>query len=345
MPASPPRSVLISRTDAIGDVVLTLPMARALKDAFPGVRVGFLAKPYTHPVLEACPDVDEVLSVERIRSQQRGAVELMAGGKWEKWDAIIHVSPNASIASYAKRRNIPMRIGTTNRLFHWWTCNRLVRLGRKNSDLHEAQLNMRLLEPFGLRYEYSLEQLEKMVQLTPTAVLPEAAEQFLSTPRPKVIIHATSRGSAREWPLKDFARLAELLHDGGHVVALTGVETDSLLLLPLLKATAGVAVDFVGRLSLAQMLSFIQRCDGLVAASTGPLHLAGVLGIATVGLYPPERPMHAGRWAPLGSFAETITASPGGVGGKQNILEGISAEDVYAAMQRQLKLREKTAGR
>ncbi|MFC7667381.1 glycosyltransferase family 9 protein [Hymenobacter humi] len=43
--------------------------------------------------------------------------------------------------------------------------------------------------------------------------------------------------------------------------------------------------------------------DGLVAGSTGPLHLAAALGRHALGLYPPIRPMHPGRWAPLGPRA------------------------------------------
>ena len=61
--------------------------------------------------------------------------------------------------------------------------------------------------------------------------------------------------------------------------------------------------DLTGKMNLSQLMSFIAACDGLVAASTGPLHLAAALGIRAVGIYPPIRPMHPGRWAPLGRNA------------------------------------------
>ena len=44
---------------------------------------------------------------------------------------------------------IAERIGTTNRIYHWRYCNELVRLSRRNSVYHEAQLNLRLLAPLG----------------------------------------------------------------------------------------------------------------------------------------------------------------------------------------------------
>jgi len=57
-------------------------------------------------------------------------------------------------------------------------------------------------------------------------------------------------------------------------------------------------------MSLAQLMSFIEACDGLVAASTGPLHIAAALGKTAIGIYPPIRPMHPGRWAPVGKQAK-----------------------------------------
>ena len=44
----------------------------------------------------------------------------------------------------------------------------------------------------------------------------------------------------------------------------------------------------------------------LYAASTGPLHIAAALGKLTIGLYPPIKPMHPGRWAPLGNLSTFI---------------------------------------
>lgn len=69
---------------------------------------------------------------------------------------------------------------------------------------------------------------------------------------------------------------------------------------------AFLAADLTGQLSLPQLLAFVAATDGLVAGSTGPLHLAAALGRHALGLYPPIRPMHPGRWAPLGPRAEFI---------------------------------------
>ncbi|HEY4784419.1 MAG TPA: glycosyltransferase family 9 protein, partial [Bacteroidales bacterium] len=55
-----------------------------------------------------------------------------------------------------------------------------------------------------------------------------------------------------------------------------------------------------GQMSLSDFISFINHADGLVAASTGPLHIAAAMGKMAIGLYAPMRPIHPGRWSPIG---------------------------------------------
>ncbi len=75
---------------------------------------------------------------------------------------------------------------------------------------------------------------------------------------------------------------------------------------PLFDAAGDNVTDICGKLSLSQFISFIHECNGLVACSTGPLHIAAVSGIEAYGIYPPIKPMHPGRWAPIGKKAEVF---------------------------------------
>ena len=64
--------------------------------------------------------------------------------------------------------------------------------------------------------------------------------------------------------------------------------------------------DLTGKLSLSELISFINTCDGLVAASTGPLHIAAALGKRAIGIYAPMRPIFPQRWAPIGKNADYL---------------------------------------
>ncbi|MEJ2670321.1 MAG: hypothetical protein P8077_08810, partial [Gammaproteobacteria bacterium] len=61
-----PQHLLISRVDAIGDVVLTLPLLGLLKQAHPQMRVTFLGRGYTRAVLEACVHVDAIVDFDEL---------------------------------------------------------------------------------------------------------------------------------------------------------------------------------------------------------------------------------------------------------------------------------------
>src|ERR1700755_3046907 len=121
-PPRPPerdaRRILVSRTDRIGDVVLTLPLCGLLKAR--GHRVIFLGRAYTRPVLEACDAVDEIVEWNDARGADARALVASAQA-----DAVLHVKPNRGVAWAACQARVPLRIGTSRRAAHWLLCNRL----------------------------------------------------------------------------------------------------------------------------------------------------------------------------------------------------------------------------
>lgn len=163
--------VLISRTDAIGDVVLTIPICSILKEYSAVTEIHFLGRTYTEDVVRCCSAVDQFVNVDALNKlPYPDRIEWL---KREKYDAIVHVYPNKKIAKLAKEAEIPIRVGTTNRWFHWPTCNKLIPLRRRNSDLHESQLNIKLLSAFGIERSFSLEEIGKHFKMDQILPLPE----------------------------------------------------------------------------------------------------------------------------------------------------------------------------
>lgn len=299
--AMQPQTFLISRTDSIGDVVLTLPMAAAIKQHFPHAKVGFLGKAYTKPVIAACQYVDAFIDVKDFLNEETS----ICGAKI---DCIIHVLPRKEIAQRAKKLGIPLRIGTKNRLYHWWTCNKLVSLSRKNSDLHEAELNMVLLSPFFNPEQYSADTIPSLYGFTQIEPLAPDFQQLLSPDKTNVILHPKSQGNGREWPMDYYIQLIRGLDLNKFKIFISGVEKDRAALSVLFSQIGDRVTDLCGKMSLSQFISFIAHAQALVASGTGPLHIASALGIHALGMYPPIRPIHPGRWRPLGFYAHTFVA-------------------------------------
>ncbi|MCX6278223.1 MAG: glycosyltransferase family 9 protein [Bacteroidetes bacterium] len=316
--------IILSRTDSIGDVVLTLPMASALKQTFPDCTIIFLGREYTRPVVELCRFVDEFVvwdvGVQSSRFKVQSSkfkvpyysIDLLRD---LKADAIIHVFPVEEICRAAKRAGIPIRIATARRFFTWCTCNRLLHIPRKNSNLHESQLNLKMLKGLGIKRDFMLEEISGMYGLKTaqeTVQLynytsgeePNAPRPSSLVPRPSsLVLHPKSKGSAREWGLENFSRLIELLPAEKFNILITGTKEEGILMKEFLEQNKGRVTDLTGKLNLYELIELIRSSDALVAASTGPLHIAAALGIRAIGLYAPMRTIFPQRWAPVGTNA------------------------------------------
>ncbi|MFH1297876.1 MAG: glycosyltransferase family 9 protein [Bacteroidota bacterium] len=319
------KRIILSRTDSIGDVVLTLPMAGVIKQHLPGVTILFLGRSYTQPVIEASAFVDEFINWDAIKDlDYREQIETF---RRFRADAVIHVFQVSGITKLAKLSGIPLRIGTTHRFFTWWYCNRLIWFSRKRSNLHEAQLNLKLLKPLGIDVKLEREEIPEYYGLMPDARYgirdtgnvtqdsePVANNKLSDTAdresriahrgsKFNLILHPKSKGSAREWGLENFSRLIELLPKDRFRIFITGTGAEGELMKEFLGRHREEVTDMTGKFSLPEIIDFIRECDGMVAASTGPLHLAAAFGKVAVGIYAPMRPIFPIRWAPLGKKA------------------------------------------
>ena len=322
--------IIISRTDSIGDVILTLPLCVWLKKQFPQTELVFLGRTYTKDIIACFDVVDTFLNFDDFPSIPTS--ERIAR---LKADCIIHVFPNREIAALSKKAKIPMRIGTAHRVFHLLTCNYRLNFSRKRSLLHEAQLNFELLKPLGLNEIPSFEALFESLNHfnIPTVSLPtEFSGIDLSN---TIILHPKSQGSASEWPLEKYIELAQVLVKQKKTVIFTGTENEGKEFSAILPVHPQI-IDSSGKLNLKQLICLIASCDALVACSTGPYHIAGISGIKAIGLFSPRKPIHPGRWKALGNKSVALvfdsSCSECKKGKACSCIENISVQSVLSAI-------------
>ena len=298
-----PKKIVISRTDSIGDVALTLPLIGILNQKYPDAKLIFLGNTYTKPIIKCCAVIDEVW--EWAELQKMEDKERLNWLKSQNIDVFIHVFPRRELARLAKKAKIPHRIGTSHRMYHFLTCNHRPNFTRKNSDLHEAQLNTKLLSPFGITESYTLKQLSHLSQFKKLPILPIRFKELLSKNKKNLIFHCKSQGSALEWGVDKFIELAKSLNKDKYTILFTGTEKESEFFREKLPQQTNI-IDVSGQMTLDELISFISQSDFLLACSTGPLHIAGLSNIKTIGLFTPKRPLHFGRWQPLGKQVKII---------------------------------------
>jgi ADP-heptose:LPS heptosyltransferase/O-antigen ligase len=304
--APTPRRILITRTDNIGDVVLTLPLTGYLKQLYPQAEIVFLCRSYAAAVVAQCRHVDQVLTMEEL------GPNLARGLKQANCDTVLFAFPRRQLAYAARRAGIGRRVGSTRRVYHWLTCNRLVNMSSPLKRLHEAQLSFKLLLPLGIDHVPPRDEIWPLYGMK-TPHHPDA-DAILAGPGFKVILHPKSNGNGREWPLAHFTTLAAMLGKvEGMRVLVTGSPAEGALLAqqaPELLALPNVE-NLCGKLDLAGFTALVANCDGLVASGTGPLHLAAAMGRPVVGLFPPLKPIDPVRWAALGPRATNLVHEPG----------------------------------
>jgi len=292
--------IIVSRTDSIGDVMLTLPFCAWLKECFPQATLVFLARGYTIPVVSCFKPVDEILDWDLI-------VNLPIAEKIRliKADCIVHLFPNKDVAALSKKAKIPYRIGTSHRIFHFLTCNYKVNFSRKNSSLHEAQLNFELARPFGLKIIPSFESMFAIgihfslpIKPTPTSVKNIDLSKA-------IVLHPKSQGSAIEWPIEKYYALSEKLIQSGKTVLITGTEKEGEVIRKQFSFSQHL-IDLTGQLTLSELIALLAKVKVVVACSTGPIHIAAVVGTPTIALFSSRKPIHPGRWRPLGAKSKVL---------------------------------------
>ena len=167
---------------------------------------------------------------------------------------------------------------------------------------HEIDRNKRLLNVFSLNLDN-----ESIFELLSISRL--ASNKDICDSKKYVVLHPYSRGHGREWPISSFVDLAERFIDDGYIVVLTGslserekIESDH----PYFLSKKDV-VNLFGKLSLNDLLALLKEAQIVIAASTGPVHLAASLGVKTLGLYPPRKGLNPNRWGPVGKNALALS--------------------------------------
>ena len=125
-------NIVISRTDSIGDVILTIPITGYLKEKYPDCKIFFLGRTYTKAIISSSANIDIFINWDDLSNQkEKEQIEFL---RKLQIDWFIHIFPNKQIARLAKKAGIPNRVGTSHRTYHLLTCNRLVRFSRKKSS-------------------------------------------------------------------------------------------------------------------------------------------------------------------------------------------------------------------
>jgi len=295
---NPDDNILISRTDKLGDLVLSLPFVETIKTRYQNCRVDVLTSLYASPILENNDRIDRIVRVQndQLVKDPLYKKDLLHKIKLGGYKVVVALYPERIVSRLFYKAGIPVRIGTGRR-FHSVFYNNHLFHSRKENKKHERDYNLDFLEFF-----------RDGETIMPPRVYPKEKEiryahrilNEVNVTGNFVTLHPGSGGSAERWPLDRFIRLYQLLVDAGVPVVLSGSEAEGQLIEQRSRQLGVDVKQITGETDLRTLAAVLSISDVVVANSTGPLHLAVAVGTSVVGLYSGKKVMSPVRWGPIG---------------------------------------------
>jgi lipopolysaccharide heptosyltransferase I len=355
-----PRSILIVKLSAIGDVIQTLPMLEALKRQYPRARIDWVVEEEASNLLLNHPRVTRVI-ISRRKSWLKKILE--AGEFWKTLGEIsrfarelrsqhydwiidnhgIFKSGLVMLLSRGRRKvGFQASAGIADEGSYLFTNERYKPL---SIERHALERYLDLVSQMGVR----IDPTDFHFPVPPDSL--KQAETLLRQKgfgsRPLVVLHPMAKWETKQWPAENFARLISALTQRKAFVVITGNPHDEGPVTEILHRTddSGRVLNLAGKTDLMELAGIFSLSDLVLCPDTGPMHLAAAVKAPLIALFGPTAPWRTG---PYGNKARIIRkglpCSPCFKKKCQTMecMNSISVEEVLAAVEQKLKEKEIT---
>lgn len=326
--------VLINRTDAIGDCLLSTPLGRLLKDKEADTAVHFLVSPRSGELINLCEGVDKVFIYDPNWPLFKRLSFLRNLFKEEKYDSFFHLGGKFLPIFMAWLASVSFRGGLKSKWFTFLFLNKGMRQSRRLVTMHESDYNLQLAKAMGFHFVGKRpEKYAPKLNVTPEESV-RAQEQEGLAEKDYIIVHPGMSGHTLNWASRNYGRLLERLsqfYDGQYQLIVSYTPSDGPYLEGLkdfLKDKEEVKknITFLNGAEKG-ILHYTQILKGaklFIGPSTGTSHMANALGIAQIALFSPIRVQSSHRWGPYLRSEEVKVIVPDVVCGESIACAGSS---------------------
>lgn len=288
---TPPARILVVITRRIGDVLLTTPLIRTLKRAWPSSAIDVLVFAGTEGVLSGNPDVHRVI---RVPQRPRGIEHCMLLTRLaRRYDLAISAVPGDRPTLYAwlaGRRRCGLYLDEPA---HRWK-KRLLHRRVIFDDLntHTVLMHLELANALDLAPSFEV--------VTPSdpdahAALKQALP--LDWAQPYAVVHTYPQFNYKMWhPESWTATLSELGRRGLRVVLTGGPDQEEVHYVQGIANKSEHVANLAGKLTLAQASTLLANAKLYIGPDTALTHMAAATGVPVVALFGPGNPVKWGPW-------------------------------------------------
>lgn len=300
------RKILIINLAFIGDVILTTPVARGLKATFPDACIDMLVIPAVAPIAELNPYVENVFLYDK-RGKHKKLSQLwvlIRELRAQKYDLTISTNFALRNPMMAWATGASCRVGYDAQNGKWFLTH--AANATRISYRHEAENQLDVLKPLGIRVE------DTSLQLEPQTKDIDVIQQVIKRTPGKRLVVICPAGSyhRKSWNVEGYAQVLRELSQQADC-CLIGGKTEKELLDEINRLSGNVAQVFDGSLTLGQVAALLKRTDLLISVDTGPLHIGQAVGAPVLAIFGPTDP-HI--WGPRNAndsvIYKPVTCSP-----------------------------------
>ncbi len=288
--------ILISRLSALGDCVLTLPMACALRQHFPQAVMTWAVEPLSATLLSRHPAIDRLVVVPKGWLTSPHAIRVLRQRLQSiRCDWVLDPQSLTKSSLLGWLSGAPRRIGFARpqgREIAPWVNNERVERGR----MHLVDASLKLLEPLGVTAT------DVRFDLPSSGPAEAAVDRYVRDAYLSggfAVVNGAASWRSKQWPADRFGRVARHLgeqHELPTVVVWAGAR-EAAIAERIIAKSGGHAI-LAPPTSLPQLAALLRRARMVISSDTGPLHLAAAVGTPCIGLYGPTRVEHCGPYGP-----------------------------------------------
>ena len=282
--------ILIVKLSAIGDIVHALPVAKELKNCFPGCRITWVAEAAGASLLKKHPYIDEVLLFDKPRFKSLGGLikhtpDFIAELKKRKFDVALDLQGLMKSALIAYLSGASKRLVYENaREGSQLLADRVI---GPNHGGHIVELYRDVVRNLGCELgnaDFGLKEAVCGETEKATSILRHAG---VGENVPYAVLALGANWPNKIWPPRYFAALADKLSGQGIVPVAIGAAGDRKLYEEMAAFTEVPPVDLTGKTNLQQLAAVIKGAVAFIGGDTGPMHMAAALDVKTICLMGP----------------------------------------------------------
>jgi heptosyltransferase-2 len=295
--------ILVIRLSSLGDILLTTPVLRLLREYCPAAQLDFLTKAAYQDILCANPCVDRLLLWE----PQQGLREMLRRLRQTRYDIVVDLHRTLRSRLLYRGLLAERKLAYTKRTL------------RRALLVHLGWNTLRAMTPVPELYMAPLRCLGMTAPLPPlelhlTAESQETIQVYLqqalpeSRMRPLLAVAPGAHWSTKRWPVERFAVVAQTLAQTQQAaVVVLGSAEDHQLAQELCQQLSVPVLNSTGKLSLMHTAALLQQCHLLLSNDSGLMHMAAALQVPVVAIFGPT--VQEFGFYPFKASAQVVSAA------------------------------------